>query len=98
MSHEGVWGSLCDDLFDDTAASVVCRQLGYGEGKAKAVLGGAYGQGTGPILLDNVRCDGTEADIRDCQHNMWHQHNCDHCEDAGVVCCNRGSTIVHIPK
>jgi len=29
VNYNGVWGSVCDDGFNDTAASVVCRSLGF---------------------------------------------------------------------
>ncbi|KAH3830035.1 hypothetical protein DPMN_103271 [Dreissena polymorpha] len=38
-----------------------------------------------PILLDNVRCGGTESSLSYCQAN-WGTHNCDHSEDVGVDC------------
>jgi len=27
--HNGVWGTVCDNGFTDTAAKVVCRSLGF---------------------------------------------------------------------
>ena len=45
-----------------------------------------FGQGTGPIFLDNVRCTGTEPELGRCQANTVGTHNCGHQEDAGVRC------------
>ena len=45
-----------------------------------------YGQGDGPIVLDNVACNGLETYITDCQNNGYFVHNCAHAEDAGVQC------------
>ena len=43
-----------------------------------------FGQGTGPIHLDNVHCSGHEESIFDCSY--WPYHNCGHYEDASVIC------------
>jgi len=30
VMYNGTWGSVCNDSFSDTEASVVCYQLGFG--------------------------------------------------------------------
>ncbi|PKU42512.1 neurotrypsin [Limosa lapponica baueri] len=83
--HAGQWGTVCDDQWDDADAEVVCRQLGLG-GVAKAWSQAYFGEGSGPVLLDEVQCTGNELSIEQCPKSSWREHNCGHKEDAGVSC------------
>ena len=51
-----------------------------------AVSSATFGQGTGPIFLDDVRCTGAESSLLSCSHIGIGIHNCGHYEDAGVLC------------
>lgn len=38
------------------------------------------------ILLDDVKCNGSEGTINNCTHLGFGVHNCHHREDIGVIC------------
>ena len=48
--------------------------------------GAAFGQGYGPIFLDDVRCNGREPFLAWCPYHGLEKSNCNHNKDAGVVC------------
>lgn len=60
--------------------------LHYHSTSAKAQKLAHFGEGSGPILLDDVQCTGNELSIDQCPKSLWGEHNCGHKEDAGVSC------------
>ena len=53
---------------------------------ATRLFGSSVVGGTGQIVLDGVRCIGSESRLIDCPHNGLGNHNCDHSDDVGVRC------------
>ena len=92
--YNGIWGTICSDYWDLPDAEVVCHQLGY-DGALRAVRNAAFGQGTGLIWLDDVKCVGNEPSISHCNHLELGAHNCRHYKDAGVVCRPAGNLAIH---
>ena len=45
-----------------------------------------FGEGMGPIVLDDLHCKGNESSLLECPHGGVGEHNCGHAEDAGVIC------------
>lgn len=84
VCRNNVWGTVCDDNFDQMDATVVCRQAGYSIFGAVPRLAAFFGPGRGQIFLDDVNCNGTESRLVDCMYPST--HDCIHSEDAGVTC------------
>ena len=45
-----------------------------------------FGFGSGPILLSNMHCTGTESSLLECNQQSCYITSCTHSNDAGVVC------------
>ena len=58
-----------------------CSLLG-----ALALTKAQYGEGYGPVYLDELNCNGTESSIMQCGHSGVANANCHHAEDASVIC------------
>ncbi|KAM4650663.1 scavenger receptor cysteine-rich domain-containing protein DMBT1-like isoform 2-T2 [Discoglossus pictus] len=88
--YKNTWGTVCDDLWNIRNAYVVCRQLNCGL-PISAPGNAFFGEGKGSIWMDDVKCNGDEKSLESCTASSRGAHNCNHNEDAGVVCS--GSSI-----
>ena len=85
LALNDIWGSVCNDQWQLTDAEVVCRMLNF-TSALSVPSQKIFGQGTGPVWLDDVSCTGNESSISECRHRGWGTHDCDHSEDAEVIC------------
>ena len=53
-----------------------------------------FGQGPGPIILDDLQCTGLEHRLIECVHRGLGIHSCNHFEDVGVRCTTGKSFCV----
>ncbi|XP_066843086.1 antigen WC1.1-like isoform X2 [Anser cygnoides] len=85
VKHQGQWGTVCHYDWDMSDAAVVCRQLGCGV--ALEAPGDAhFGQGSGPIWMEEVKCNGMETALSNCSYIRREVSYCNHRWDAGVTC------------
>ncbi|XP_069014405.1 scavenger receptor cysteine-rich domain-containing protein DMBT1-like [Embiotoca jacksoni] len=83
--HDGQWGTVCDDRWGIQEAAVTCREMNCGNAlsvKYKAF----FGRGEEHVWLDDIECTGHEKSLSECPHRGFGEHDCDHSEDAGVIC------------
>ena len=62
--HRGAYGTACDDNVTPETAQVFCRSVNLPHENAELIK--AYGGGSGEVLFGNLRCTGTENDIKSC--------------------------------
>ena len=57
------------------------------------MISGFFGEGSGPIFIDDAVCSGRESSLFSCASSAIGFHDCDHSEDAGVKCEGKNITL-----
>ncbi|XP_072884317.1 scavenger receptor cysteine-rich domain-containing protein DMBT1-like isoform X1 [Hemitrygon akajei] len=83
--YNGSWGTICSSGWDILDANVVCEQLGCGFSRSVATAG-YFGEGSGPIIFDQVQCTGSESYLWSCPVQSINPRICREQSDAGVFC------------
>ena len=78
--YQGIWGTICDDGWDDIDATVVCRELGFLNGIRVQL---PFQLSFGPMQLTQVECMGNESKLLQCSHN-----EVGNCSQAAAVWCD----------
>lgn len=88
------YGSICDDGWTMANTHVACRELGLGQGISfHPNFDQTYDYlSKDPILVDNVRCLGTEESLFSCKHTGPIEQNCGPLETIGVTCSGPETT------
>lgn len=92
VSYDGTWGTICDYDWTKYDARVLCKQLGFPDGRS--FKQSHYGAGTGPVYLSGMFCDNTETSLLSCPSRGWTnaQYYCkQHGHDASAYCYRPGT-------
>ena len=88
----GVWGTICDNMWNFVDADVACRQLGFSGALVHNDLQPIPGVGL-PVLFDDVNCNGSEAFIWDCPSSGIGENECSHEKDVHLLCLPNGTNM-----
>ena len=88
ICFNGRWGTVCDNLWSDSDAAAVCRELGLPSLGAVGLSRAYFGQGTGPVFISSVNCAETNGTNFSSCYNMDDigRQGCGHSLDISVVC------------
>jgi hypothetical protein len=101
IRSQGVWGTICAASLDNSAAKIICKQIGYKEGKflnphenkgrgfCSNYEGVNYcGVEAAPIIFSHLNCQGNEESIMDCYRKIADKSFCTHQYDTLIECGN----------
>ncbi|XP_073668142.1 antigen WC1.1-like [Paramisgurnus dabryanus] len=90
----GRFWTVCDAVFDDQDAEVVCRELNCGV-PVQLLGADTFGKGEDQVWTQEIQCRGDESHIRFCPSSAFHEKNCTHDNDVGLICTGNISILVN---
>ncbi len=95
MPHAHSWMSVCDAVFDQQDAEVVCRELDCGA--PVQVLGAAaFDKGDAQMWTQEIQCRGDESYISFCPTSTSFKHNCTPENYIGLLCSGNEAVFIII--
>jgi hypothetical protein len=104
VRNEGIWGTICASGIENKAAIVICKQIGFKEGK---FLNPSDSQGKGfcsnfeglnycgvsasSVFFSHLTCQGNEKSISECYKQIADRGFCTHDYDTIIECSNTDS-------
>ncbi|XP_052236237.1 uncharacterized protein LOC127848005 isoform X4 [Dreissena polymorpha] len=83
IAVDGVYGTICDSNFDYNDADMICKSVNS-RYRTVYIPVTRYGNGSGPVHIDQLHCDGAEASLDECLYVQNGQ--CSHSEDVSLLC------------
>ena len=78
------WGAVCDDEWDDSVASVVCKQLGIG---SLGVAQQSQFSGSGEVIeIPTFSCSGNESTLLSCSNRGMEMSSCNDSDGVEIIC------------
>lgn len=94
----GQWGQVCHNYWSRYDAIVACKKLGYSPIGAATFCCSKYEYDTTlPVILDRLRCIGTEDTLLDCPSDNSNLESCKESQIAGLQCsgpCEEGKVVL----
>ena len=83
------WGTICNNSFGTSDATVVCRQLRYHFSRSQVIPTSNFSQASDPIFPDELACTGNENTVEDCGGSAPGLYTCIHAEDTAIRCIGK---------
>ena len=77
---------MSDQVGNQNIGFLMTRLISLSSSGATPLSFGAFGPGSGTILMNKVDCNGTETSLEQCWFKGWDITECNHTEDAAVIC------------